>query len=156
MSQKTRQEQDSLGKIAVSNSKLWGAQTQRSIKNFKIGNDKMPIEIIHALTIVKMSCAKANQKQKLLSPKIANAISNAAQQILKHKFDDHFPLSVWQTGSGTQTNMNANEVISNYAIKKLKGKSLYIYSLNQFLKCEEIYEIIIVVPKGKLSQIKKL
>ena len=67
MSQKTRQEQDSLGKIAVSNSKLWGAQTQRSIKNFKIGNDKMPIEIIHALAIVKMSCAKANQKQKLLS-----------------------------------------------------------------------------------------
>ena len=96
MSQKTRQEQDSLGKIAVSNSKLWGAQTQRSIKNFKIGNDKMPIEIIHALTIVKMSCAKANQKQKLLSPKIANAISNAAKQILTHKFDDHFPLSVWQ------------------------------------------------------------
>ena len=65
MSQKTRQEQDSLGKITVSNDKLWGAQTQRSIKNFKIGNDKMPIEIIHALTIVKMSCAKANQKQKL-------------------------------------------------------------------------------------------
>ncbi len=122
MSQKTRQEQDSLGKIAVSNNKLWGAQTQRSIKNFKIGNDKMPIEIIHALTIVKMSCAKANQKQKLLSPKIANAISNAAKQILKHKFDDHFPLSVWQTGSGTQTNMNVNEVIANIANKKLTGK----------------------------------
>ena len=122
MSQKTRQEQDSLGKIAVSNSKLWGAQTQRSIKNFKIGNDKMPIEIIHALTIVKMSCAKANQKQKLLSPKIANAISSAAKQILTHKFDDHFPLSVWQTGSGTQTNMNVNEVIANIANKKLTGK----------------------------------
>ncbi len=122
MSQKTRQEQDSLGKIAVSNSKLWGAQTQRSINNFKIGNDKMPIEIIHALTIVKMSCAKANQKQKLLSPIIANAISNAAKQILKHKFDDHFPLSVWQTGSGTQTNMNVNEVIANIANKKLSGK----------------------------------
>ena len=122
MSQKTRQEQDSLGKIAVSNSKLWGAQTQRSIKNFKIGNDKMPIEIIHALTIVKMSCAKANQKQKLLSPKIANAISSAAKQILTHKFDDHFPLSVWQTGSGTQTNMSVNEVIANIANKKLTGK----------------------------------
>ena len=122
MSQKTRQEQDSLGKIIVSNDKLWGAQTQRSIKNFKIGNDKMPIEIIHALTIVKMSCAKANQKQKLLSPKIANAISNAAKQILKNKFNDHFPLSVWQTGSGTQTNMNVNEVIANIANKKLSGK----------------------------------
>ena len=122
MSQKTREEQDSLGKIIVSNDKLWGAQTQRSIKNFKIGNDKMPIEIIHALAIVKMSCAKANQKQKLLSPKIANAISNAAKQILKHKFNDHFPLSVWQTGSGTQTNMNVNEVIANIANKKLTGK----------------------------------
>jgi len=122
MSQKTREEQDSLGKIIVSNDKLWGAQTQRSIKNFKIGNDKMPIEIIHALTIVKMSCAKANQKQKLLSPKIANAISNAAKQILKNKFNDHFPLSVWQTGSGTQTNMNVNEVIANIANKKLSGK----------------------------------
>ena len=122
MSQKTRQEQDSLGKILVSNDKLWGAQTQRSIKNFKIGNDKMPIEIIHALAIVKMSCAKANQKQKLLSPKIANAISNSAKQILKHKFNDHFPLSVWQTGSGTQTNMNVNEVIANIANKKLTGK----------------------------------
>ena len=122
MSQKTRQEQDSLGKIIVSNDKFWGAQTQRSIKNFKIGNDKMPIEIIHALTIVKMSCAKANQKQKLLSPKIANAISNAAKQILTHKFNDHFPLSVWQTGSGTQTNMNVNEVIANIANKKLTGK----------------------------------
>ncbi len=122
MSQKTRQEQDSLGKISVLNSNLWGAQTQRSLKNFKIGNERMPIEIIHALAIVKMSCAKVNQKQGLLSSKISIAISNAAKQILTNKFNDHFPLSVWQTGSGTQTNMNVNEVIANLANKKLIGK----------------------------------
>ena len=122
MSQKTRQEHDSIGKISVSNSNLWGAQTQRSLKNFKIGNDKMPIEIIHALTVIKMACARANQKQKILIPKIANAIVNSAKQVLSGKYDDHFPLSVWQTGSGTQTNMNVNEVIANLANKKLSGK----------------------------------
>ena len=72
MSQKIRKEQDSLGKINVANANLWGAQTQRSLKNFRIGNDIMPIEIIHALAVIKMSCAKANQKQKLLSPKITS------------------------------------------------------------------------------------
>ena len=76
-----RQEQDSLGRIKVANTNLWGAQTQRSLKNFKIGNDIMPIEIIHALAIIKMSCAKTNQKQKILSPKIASAIINAAKQV---------------------------------------------------------------------------
>ena len=122
MSQKKRQEQDSLGKINVANSNLWGAQTQRSLKNFKIGNTRMPIEIVHALAIIKMSCARTNQKQKLLTPKISNAIINAAKQVLSGKYDEHFPLSVWQTGSGTQTNMNVNEVISNLANKKLTGK----------------------------------
>ena len=122
MSQKKRQEQDSLGKINVANSNLWGAQTQRSLKNFKIGNTRMPIEIVHALAIIKMSCARTNQKQKLLTPKISNAIINAAKQVLSGKYDEHFPLSVWQTGSGTQTNMNVNEVIANLANKKLTGK----------------------------------
>ncbi len=122
MSQKTRQEQDSLGKIKVANSNLWGAQTQRSLKNFRIGNDIMPIEIIHALAIIKMSCAKANLKQKLLSPKIARAIIDAAKQVSLGKFDEHFPLSVWQTGSGTQTNMNVNEVIANIANRKISKK----------------------------------
>ena len=122
MSQKKRQEQDSLGKINVANSNLWGAQTQRSLKNFKIGNTRMPIEIVHALAIIKMSCARTNQKQKLLTPKISNAIINAAKQVLSRKYDEHFPLSVWQTGSGTQTNMNVNEVIANLANKKLTGK----------------------------------
>ena len=122
MSQKTRQEQDSLGKIKVANTDLWGAQTQRSLKNFRIGNNKMPIEIIHALAIIKMSCAKANQKQKLLSPKLARAIIDAAKQVSLGKHDEHFPLSVWQTGSGTQTNMNVNEVIANIANRKISKK----------------------------------
>ena len=122
MSQKTRQEQDSLGKIKVANTNLWGAQTQRSLKNFRIGNNIMPIEIIHALAIIKMSCAKANQKQKLLSPKLASAIIDAAKQISLGKHDEHFPLSVWQTGSGTQTNMNVNEVIANIANRKISKK----------------------------------
>ncbi len=122
MSQKTRQEQDSLGKIKVANTNLWGAQTQRSLKNFRIGNNKMPIEIIHALAIIKMSCAKANQKQKLLSPKLARTIIDAAKQVSLGKHDEHFPLSVWQTGSGTQTNMNVNEVIANIANKKISKK----------------------------------
>ena len=122
MSQKTRQEQDSLGRIKVANSNLWGAQTQRSLKNFRIGNDIMPIEIIHALAVIKMSCAKTNQKQKLLSPKIANAIIDSAKQVYLGKYDEHFPLSVWQTGSGTQTNMNVNEVIANIANRKISKK----------------------------------
>ncbi len=122
MSQKTRQEQDSLGSIKVANINLWGAQTQRSLRNFRIGNDIMPIEIIHALAIIKMSCAKANQKQKLLSPKIASAIIDAAKQVSLGKYDKHFPLSVWQTGSGTQTNMNVNEVIANIANRKISKK----------------------------------
>ena len=122
MNQKTRQEQDSIGKIKVSNSNFWGAQTQRSLRNFKIGNNLMPIEIIHALVTIKMACAKVNQKQKSLSPKIANAIISASKNILSGKHDDQFPLSVWQTGSGTQTNMNVNEVIANLANKKLTGK----------------------------------
>tara|TARA_A100001037_G_scaffold12340_1_gene11563 strand:+ start:392 stop:1786 length:1395 start_codon:yes stop_codon:yes gene_type:complete len=122
MNQKTRQEQDSIGKIKVSNSNFWGAQTQRSLKNFKIGNNLMPIEIIHALVTIKMACAKVNQKQKSLSPKIANAIISASKNILTGKHNDQFPLSVWQTGSGTQTNMNVNEVIANLANKKLTGK----------------------------------
>ena len=122
MSQKTRQEQDSLGKIKVANTNLWGAQTQRSLKNFRIGSNIMPIEIIHALAIIKMSCAKANQKQKLLSPKLARAIIDAAKQVSLGKHDEHFPLSVWQTGSGTQTNMNVNEVIANIANRKISKK----------------------------------
>jgi fumarate hydratase class II len=109
--------------VLVENDKFWGAQTQRSLQNFKIGNDIMPIEIIHAMAIIKLSCAKANLKQKSISSKIANAIVQSANTVLSGKYDNQFPLSVWQTGSGTQTNMNVNEVIANLANKKL-GKAL--------------------------------
>jgi len=122
MSKKNRIEQDSIGKIAVSNENFWGAQTQRSLKNFKIGNHIMPIEIIRALAIIKLSCAKVNSKQKILSNKLSAAIVGASKLVLSGKYDRHFPLSVWQTGSGTQTNMNVNEVIANLANKKLTGK----------------------------------
>ena len=122
MSKKNRIEQDSIGKIAVSNENFWGAQTQRSLKNFKIGSHIMPIEIIRALAIIKLSCAKVNSKQKILSNKLSAAIVGASKLVLSGKYDRHFPLSVWQTGSGTQTNMNVNEVIANLANKKLTGK----------------------------------
>ena len=120
---KKRVEKDTLGNVSVENDKFWGAQTQRSLQNFKIGNDIIPIEIIHAMAIIKLSCAKANLKQKSISSKIANAIVQSANTVLSGKYDNQFPLSVWQTGSGTQTNMNVNEVIANLANKKL-GKAL--------------------------------
>ena len=120
---KKRVEKDTLGNVSVENDKFWGAQTQRSLQNFKIGNDIMPIEIIHAMAIIKLSCAKANLKQKSISSKIANAIVQSANTVLSGKYNNQFPLSVWQTGSGTQTNMNVNEVIANLANKKL-GKAL--------------------------------
>ena len=120
---KKRIEKDTLGSVSVENDKFWGAQTQRSLQNFKIGNDIMPIEIIHAMAIIKLSCAKTNLKQKNISPKIANAIVQSANIVLTGKYNDQFPLSVWQTGSGTQTNMNVNEVIANLANKKF-GKPL--------------------------------
>jgi fumarate hydratase class II len=120
---KKRIEKDTLGSVSVENDKFWGAQTQRSLQNFKIGNDIMPIEIIHAMAVIKLSCAKTNLKQKNISLKIANAIVQSANIVLTGKYNDQFPLSVWQTGSGTQTNMNVNEVIANLANKKF-GKPL--------------------------------
>ena len=120
---KKRIEKDTLGSVSVENDKFWGAQTQRSLQNFKIGNDIMPIEIIHAMAVIKLSCAKTNLKQKNISPKIANAIVQSANIVLTGKYNDQFPLSVCQTGSGTHTNLNVNEVIANLANKKF-GKPL--------------------------------
>ena len=107
-----RIEKDTMGEIKVPADKLWKAQTQRSLENFKIGTEKMPIEIIHAFAILKRSAAIANQKLGKLSDIKANAIVAAADEILAGKLDEQFPLVVWQTGSGTQSNMNVNEVIS--------------------------------------------
>ena len=112
---KYRIEKDSLGEVKVPLTALWGAQTQRSLKNFKIGGEKMPIPLIRALGIVKLSAATVNKNMGALKPKIANAIIKASKEVINGKFDNHFPLVVWQTGSGTQSNMNVNEVIANRA-----------------------------------------
>jgi len=117
-----RTEKDSMGEIQVPAERLWGAQTQRSIQNFKIGGDRFPREMIRALGVLKKSAAKANEKLGLLKADKAKAICQAADEVIEGKWDAEFPLVVWQTGSGTQTNMNANEVIANRAIQIMGGK----------------------------------
>lgn len=119
---KNRQERDTFGPIEVPGDKYWGAQTQRSLQNFKIGGERerMPLPVIHAFGLLKKAAAQANTSFGL-DVKIANAIIKASDEVAKGKLDDHFPLVVWQTGSGTQSNMNANEVIANRAIEILGG-----------------------------------
>lgn len=117
----TRTETDSFGPLDVPSEKYWGAQTQRSLGNFKIGTETMPLPLVRALGIVKMSAAQANMKLDNLEKDIGDAIVNAAGEVAEGKLNDHFPLVVWQTGSGTQSNMNSNEVISNRAIEMLGG-----------------------------------
>ncbi len=118
---KTRTETDTFGPIQVEADKYWGAQAQRSLGNFKIGWEKQPAPIIRALGIVKKAAAEANIALGKLDPKLGAAIIKAADEVIEGKLDAHFPLVVWQTGSGTQSNMNANEVISNRAIQMLGG-----------------------------------
>jgi len=117
----TRTETDTFGPIEVEASRYWGAQAQRSLGNFKIGWEKQPASIIRALGIIKRAAAETNMKLAGLDPKLGQTIIAAAQEVIDGKLNDHFPLSVWQTGSGTQSNMNANEVISNRAIEMLGG-----------------------------------
>ena len=117
----TRTETDSFGPLDVPSEKYWGAQTQRSLGNFKIGTETMPLPLVRALGIVKMSAAQANMKLDNLEKDIGDAIVSAAGEVAEGKLNDHFPLVVWQTGSGTQSNMNSNEVISNRAIEILGG-----------------------------------
>ena len=117
----TRTETDSMGAIAVPNDRYWGAQTQRSLLYFAIGNDTMPREMIRAIGILKQAAAAVNQELGQLSADIASLIVQAAEEVISGKLDDHFPLRIWQTGSGTQTNMNANEVIANRAIEMAGG-----------------------------------
>ena len=116
-----RVEQDSMGQIEVPSDRYWGAQTQRSVQNFKIGGERFPREMIWALGIVKQSVAEVNQDLGLLTPDETEVIRQATQEVIDGKLDDHFPLVVWQTGSGTQTNMNVNEVVANRAIEILGG-----------------------------------
>ncbi|MDE2988246.1 MAG: class II fumarate hydratase [Chloroflexota bacterium] len=117
-----RVESDTMGTIEVPADRYWGAQTQRSLENFKIGGERMPRSILRAMGIVKHASASANQKLGRLDSELADAIRSAGQQVIDGDLDDHFPLVVWQTGSGTQSNMNANEVISNRAIEILGGE----------------------------------
>ncbi len=119
---KTRTETDSFGPIEVDQARYWGAQAERSRNNFRIGWERQPASIVRALGIVKRAAAETNMALGKLDRRIGEAIVRAAQEVTEGKLDDHFPLSVWQTGSGTQSNMNANEVISNRAIEILKGE----------------------------------
>ncbi len=117
----TRTESDSFGPLEVPSDKYWGAQTQRSIQNFPIGWEKQPIAIVRALGVIKRACAEVNLSTGSIDRTIGEAIVRAATEVIEGKFDNNFPLVVWQTGSGTQSNMNANEVISNRAIEMLGG-----------------------------------
>ncbi|MCG6902970.1 MAG: class II fumarate hydratase [Rhodobacter sp.] len=118
----TRTETDSFGPLEVPSDKYWGAQTQRSILNFPIGWEQQPVAIIRALGVIKKACAQVNIAQGDIDKALGETIAAAAQEVIEGKFDDNFPLVVWQTGSGTQSNMNANEVISNRAIEMLGGE----------------------------------
>src|SRR5437660_933339 len=118
----TRIETDSFGPIEVPADRYWGAQTQRSLENFRIGTERIPISVIHALGIVKRAAAEANHTLGLIDQRRTRTIVRAANEVIDGKLDDHFPLVVWQTGSGTQTNMNVNEVIANRANELLGGK----------------------------------
>src|SRR5712691_7302575 len=118
---KTRNETDSMGEIEVPADKYWGAQTERSLIHFNIGDDRMPREMIRALGLLKKAAALVNQDLGKLPADKARLIVAACDEVIQGKLDEHFPLRVWQTGSGTQTNMNANEVISNRAIEIAGG-----------------------------------
>ena len=119
---KTRTETDTFGPIEVAADRLWGAQTERASRNFRIGEERMPLPIIHALALIKRAAAEANRELGSLDARRANAIVRAAQEVIDGKLDDHFPLPVWQTGSGTQTNMNVNEVIAARSNMLLGGE----------------------------------
>ena len=119
---KLRKEFDSIGSVNVPNDKYWGASTQRSNKFFNIGKILVNISIIKSIAIIKRSAAIVHNKDKQIDSKISKAIIKASDEVIKGKLDNNFPLKVWQTGSGTQTNMNVNEVIANRAIEILGGK----------------------------------
>src|SRR2546429_240885 len=117
----TRSERDTFGPIDVPADRMWGAQTQRSLEHFAISGERMPAEFLHALAMVKRAAAKSNRDLGLLDAKLADAIIQAADEVMAGRFPLEFPLVVWQTGSGTQSNMNMNEVLANRAIEILGG-----------------------------------
>src|SRR6187399_2082870 len=119
----TRTESDSFGPIEVRGDAYWGAQTERSIENFPFGpREQMPLELVHALGFIKQAAARVNARLGLLDPEVAEAIQQAAAEVARGDLDSQFPLVIWQTGSGTQSNMNANEVIAGRANEQLSGK----------------------------------
>src|SRR5215213_9597894 len=118
----TRTETDTMGEVEVRADRYWGAQTERSLHHFNIGFDVMPREMVRALGVLKKAAALVNAEMGKLPPEKASLIARAADEVIEGKLDEHFPLRVWQTGSGTQTNMNANEVISNRAIEMAGGE----------------------------------
>ncbi len=122
MREKTRVESDSMGALEVRADRYWGAQTERSLHHFSIGDDRMPVEVVRAFGVLKKACALVNAELGRLDAKRAGLIVRAADEVIAGTLDDHFPLSVWQTGSGTQSNMNANEVIANRAIELAGGR----------------------------------
>jgi fumarate hydratase class II len=122
MSHPTRTETDTFGPIEVPADRFWGAQTQRSIQNFRIGSERMPVPLVHALALVKQAAALVNQDLGGLEPRLAAAIAEAAVDVVQGAYDDEFPLVVWQTGSGTQSNMNMNEVLASLANERLGGR----------------------------------
>src|SRR5690242_7762979 len=122
-----RIEKDTLGEVQVPADRYWGAQTQRSKDNFKIGNEKMPLEVIYALAYIKKAAAIVNNQLGKLSASKMDSIKKVCDEILNGHFDEHFPLAVWQTGSGTQTNMNVNEVIANRANEGLNKEAERIH-----------------------------
>src|SRR5712671_5229377 len=118
----TRTEKDSFGPIEVPVDRLWGAQTERSRRFFRISSERMPLPVVYALARIKKAAARVNAELKLLDAQKAQAIQRAAQEVLEGKNDEEFPLSVWQTGSGTQSNMNVNEVLANRVSELLGGE----------------------------------
>ena len=134
---KLRKEFDSIGSINVPNDKYWGASTQRSNKYFNIGKILVNISIIKSIAIIKRSAAIVHAKDKLIDSRISKAIIKASDEVIKGKLDENFPLKVWQTGSGTQTNMNVNEVIANRAIEIL-------LSINLSLACTIAADLLII------------
>ena len=156
---KYRIEFDSIGKIKVPGDKYWGASTERSNKYFNIGDFLVRPLVIHSIAIIKKAAAIVNAKNKDLDPKIAKYIIKASEEVIKGKLDNHFPLKVWQTGSGTQTNMNVNEVIANRAIEILGGKKvlksqfiLTIMSINLSLQMMYFLQQCILQSQKKLKR----
>ena len=156
-----RKETDSIGEVEVSEEVYWGAQTQRSLNNFKIAAQKMPEEIIKALAILKRCAALVNSKIGKLDPKIAEEIAKAADRVITGQFSDNFPLVVWQTGSGTQTNMNMNEVLASIANEKL-ADYIDVFCETGFFTPQEMEKICIagkkigLLPKLHINQLNSI